>query len=35
MSGQVQTIDKIAKTQTFEDLIPLLSGYIYFQKEIS
>lgn len=35
MSWQVQTLDKIAKVQTFEELIPLLNGYIYFQKEIS
>ena len=35
MSGQVQTIDKIAQVQTFEELIPLLNGYIYFKNEIS
>lgn len=35
MSWQVQTLDKIAVVQTFEELIPLLNGYIYFQKEIS
>ena len=34
MSWQVQTIDKIAQVQTFEALIPLLNGYIYFQNEI-
>jgi len=35
MSWQVQTIDKIAEVQTFEELLPLLNGYIYFKKEIS
>jgi hypothetical protein len=34
MSGQVQTLDKIAKVQTFEELIPLLDGYIYFKQQI-
>ena len=35
MSWQVQTLEKIATVKTFEELIPLLNGYIYFQKEIS
>ncbi len=35
MSGQVQTIEKIAKVETFEELIPLLSWYIYFKQQIS
>ena len=34
MSWQVQTLDKIAQVQTFEELIPLLNGYIYFKQQI-
>jgi hypothetical protein len=35
MSGQIQTIEKMAQVQTFEELIPLLNGYIYFKQQIS
>ena len=35
LSGEVETIDKIGKAKSFEELIPLLSGYIYFKQEIS
>lgn len=35
MSWQVQTLDKIAVVQTFEELIPLLKWFIYFKNEIS
>lgn len=34
MSGQVQTLDKIAQVKTFEELVPLLNGYIYFKQQI-
>ncbi len=35
MSWQVQTLEKIATVKTFEELIPLLNGYIYFKQQIS
>lgn len=35
LSGQIQTIDKLAAVQTFDELIPLFNGYLYFQKQIS
>lgn len=35
MSWQVQTLEKISKVQTIEELIPLLNGYIYFKQQIS
>lgn len=34
ISGQIQTIDKIGQSKTFEELIPLLKGYIYFKQQI-
>ncbi|MEI8090958.1 MAG: hypothetical protein WCG98_01595 [bacterium] len=35
LSGQLQVIDKMATTQTFDELIPLFNAYIYFKQEIS
>lgn len=35
MSWQVQTLEKISKVQTIEELIPLLNGYVYFKQQIS
>ena len=34
MSWQVQTIDRIAQVQTFEELLPLLNGYVYLKQQI-
>jgi hypothetical protein len=34
MSWEIQTIDKIGQAKTFEELIPLLSGYIYFKQQL-